>query len=452
MMRPLSVSDALFLLLEGRRFPMHVAGLQLYSMPEGAGPEFARSLALQAREAARPQPPFNCGPVRRMGRWHWAEDAQFDIDYHLRHSALPHPGRIRELLELVSRLHGTLLERTRPVWEMNIIEGLNDGRIATYKKMHHSMFDGVAAMRTIIAAHSTDPDQQDMLPIWARPNPGRAAGASTQSGALAGLIDSLKDGRQSARGVARGLWDIVRSSGIHPEDVTPFQAPPSILNERVTGARRVATQSWSLSRIKALSKKAGVTLNDIVLTVCAGALRQYLVDQGALPQKPLVAMVPMSVRSADGPMDGNQVAMMLVELATDEADPLRRLRRIAASARVAKERMSSMSRAEQVAHALTVGFPLPLSAATRSYRIRPPFNLVISNVPGPSKPLYWNRARLDEMYPVSMLFDGQALNITVTSYCDQLGFGFVGCRTALPRLQRLLDHTNQAIEQLEASV
>jgi len=145
-MKPLSVSDALFLLLEGRRYPMHVAGLQLYTMPEGAGPEFARNLALQAREAATPQLPFSRGPVRRMGRWHWAEDAQFDIDYHLRRSALPHPGRIRELLELVSRLHGALLDRTRPVWEMNIIEGLGDGRLATYKKIHHSMFDGVAAM------------------------------------------------------------------------------------------------------------------------------------------------------------------------------------------------------------------------------------------------------------------------------------------------------------------
>lgn len=451
-MRALSAADALFLLLEGRRFPMHVAGLQLYSMPEGAGPEFARSLALQARAAARPQPPFNCGPVRRMGRWHWAEDAQFDIDYHLRHSALPRPGRIRELLELVSRLHCTLLDRTRPVWEMNIIEGLGDGRIATYKKMHHSMFDGVAAMRTIVAAHSTDPEERNMLPIWARPRPKRATETSAQSGSLAGLIDSLKDGRESARGIARGLWDIVRNSGIDPGDVTPFQAPPSILNQTVTGARRVATQSWSLARIKALSKKAGVTLNDVVLTVCAGALREYLVDQGALPQRPLVAMVPVSVRSAEGAMEGNQVAMMLVELATDAADPLRRLRRIAASTRAAKDRMSGMSRAEQVAYTLTLGFPLPLSAVTRSYRIRPPFNVVISNVPGADKPLYWNGARLDEAYPVSMLFDGQALNITVTSYCDQLGFGFVGCRTALPRLQRLLDHTSQAIERLEAAV
>lgn len=449
-MQALSASDALFLLLEGRRYPMHVAGLQLYSMPDGAGPEFARNLALQALESAKPQPPFSNGPVFRMGRWHWEEDAQFDIDYHLRHSALPHPGRIRELLELVSRLHSTLLDRTRPVWEMNIIEGLNDGRIATYKKMHHSMFDGVAAMRAIVAAHSTNAAEREMLPIWARPNPNLTATASEQPASIAGLMDALRDGRESARGIARGLWDILRSSGFSPEDVTPFQAPPSILNPTITGARRLAMQSWSLTRIKALSKKAGVTLNDIVLTVCAGALREYLLTQDALPQKPLVAMVPVSVRSSDGPTGGNQIAMMLVELATDEADPVRRLRRIAASTAAAKKRMSSMSRAEQVAYTLTLGFPLPLSAATGSYRIRPPFNLVISNVPGPDKPLYWNGARLDEMYPVSMLFDGQALNITVTSYCDQLGFGFIGCRTALPHLQRLLDRTSQAIERLES--
>jgi len=198
-----------------------------------------------------------------------------------------------------------------------------------------------------------------------------------------------------------------------------------------------------------------VPLNDVVLTVCSGALREYLLSQGALPQRPLVAMVPVSVRSADGPAGGNQVAMMLVELATDAADPVDRLRRISACTRVAKERMSRMSRAERVAYALTVGLPLPLSAVTRSYHIRPPFNVVISNVPGAEQPLYWNGARLDEVYPVSMLFEGQALNITLTSYCDQLGFGIVGCRTALPRLprlQRLLDHIDQSIEGLEAAV
>ncbi|MGQ0622605.1 MAG: WS/DGAT/MGAT family O-acyltransferase [Panacagrimonas sp.] len=451
-MNALSTSDALFLLLEGRRHPMHVAGLQLYSMPEGAGPEFARELAQQCRDAAQPVPPFSRAPVRRLGRWHWQEDTQFDIDYHLRHSALPHPGRIRELLELVSRLHGTLQDRTHPLWEMNIIEGLNDGRVATYLKLHHSMFDGVGAMRTIIAAHSTDPDARNLPPIWARAKVKRTQEAQAQPKSTAGLIDSLKDGRQSLTGITRGLWDIVRKSGINPADVTPFQAPPSILNPTITGARRVATQSWSLARLKALSKKAGVTLNDVVLTVCSGALREYLLSQGALPEKSLVAMVPVSVRSADGPAEGNQVAMMLVDLATDAADPVRRLRRIAASSRTAKERMSQMSRAEQVAYMLTVGLPLPVSSATRTYHIRPPFNVVISNVPGPDKPMYWNGARLDEFYPVSLLFDGQALNITLTSYCDQLSFGFVGCRTALPHLQRLLEHTSQAIEKIEAAL
>ena len=451
-MKPLSTSDAMFLLLEARRYPMHVAGLQLYSMPDGAGPEFARTLAQQAREAAPPQPPFNYRPVRRMGRWHWAEDAQFDMDYHLRHSALPHPGRIRELLELVSRLHCTLLDRTRPMWEMNIIEGLNDGRIATYKKLHHSMFDGVAAMRTIVDAHSTDPNEREMLPIWARPKPRRKPAPKSQSGSLAGVMDSLKEGRQSIAGIRLGLWDIMRKSGVDPSDVTPFQAPPSILNPAITGARRLATQSWSVSRLKALSKKAGVTLNDLVLGVCSGALREYLLSQNALPEKPLIAMVPVSVRSADTVAEGNQVAMMLIDLATEVADPLARLKRIAASSDVAKKRMNQMSRAEQVAYMLTLGLPLPLSAITGSYRLRPPFNLVISNVRGPDQPIYWNGAKLDEMYPVSMLFDGQALNITLTSYCDQLGFGFVGCRTALPHLQRLLDYTNNAIEQLEAAI
>jgi diacylglycerol O-acyltransferase len=160
-------------------------------------------------------------------------------------------------------------------------------------------------------------------------------------------------------------------------------------------------------------------------------------------------MVPVSVRSADTSAEGNQVAMMLVDLGTEQADPLVRLRRVAESSEAAKTRMGQMSRAEQVAYMLTLGLPLPLSAMTGSYRVRPPFNLVISNVRGPEQPMYWNGAKLDEMYPVSMLFDGQALNITLTSYCDQLGFGFVGCRTALPHLQRLLDYTETAIAEFE---
>jgi WS/DGAT/MGAT family acyltransferase len=269
---------------------------------------------------------------------------------------------------------------------------------------------------------------------------------------VAGLLDVLKDGRESATGVARGLWDLVRPSGIDRADVTPFQAPPSILNPTITGARRVATQSWSLSRVKALARAASVTLNDIVLTICAGTLREYLLAQGQLPDEPLIAMVPVSLRSADAPSDGNQVGMMLVELATDAADPLERLRRIAASSRHAKDRMSRMTRAEQVAYMLTLGLPLPMSMATRTYHVRPPFNLVISNVPGPTQPLYWNGLRMDEIYPVSALFDGQALNISLTSYCDQLGFGFIGCRNALPHLQRMLDHTARSIAQLESAI
>ncbi|MGQ0622606.1 MAG: WS/DGAT/MGAT family O-acyltransferase [Panacagrimonas sp.] len=449
-MTALSVSDAFFLWMEGRRSPMHVAGLYLYSLPEGAGPDFARDLASAASGWRHAEAPFNRYPVRQWGQWRWQDDRDFDIDHHFRRSALPHPGRVRELLELVSRLHGALQDRRRPPWEMHVIEGLADGRWATYLKLHHCLIDGVGSMRKAIAAHSTDPAERGMPPFWALTTKTQTQVTQTRSDPLDDLQAAWTEGRESAVGVRRALWDILRRSGIDPADVTPFQAPPSLLNPKITGTRRFAAQSWSLARFKALARKAGVKLNDIVLTICSGALREYLLSRHALPDKPLVAMVPMSVRKTGSSSDGNQVAMLLVELATDEADPVARLQRIAASSRLSKERMSRMSPSEQFGYTLAAGLPLPLSVATRSYTLRPPFNVVISNVPGPEQTLYWNGARLDQLYPVSIIYDGQALNITLASYGDQLGFGFLGCRSTLPQLQRLLDHTQAALGELEA--
>jgi diacylglycerol O-acyltransferase len=452
---PLGPTDAMFLWGERRHQPMHVAGLQLFTPPAGAGPDFAGELVASLRGHAQAVPPFNQRARFRFGHWFWEEDRDFDIHYHVRHSALPRPGRVRELLSLVSRLHGSLMDRSRPLWELHVIEGLADGRIAFYAKVHHAMFDGVGAVRAMQAAFTETPEEQ-RPPIWAiEPPRRRASGASSApiagagGGLVAPLLAALRASAEIVPGIGSGLWEIVRTAAT-ASDAQPFQAPPTLFNVPISGSRRFAAQSYSLARLRAIGKAAGATVNDVTLAVCAGALRRYLQAHDALPDRPLTAMVPVSVRAADEE-GGNRVTMLLANLATDVADPGERLRRIVASTTTAKERMARMTRLEQVAHAAAMGAPIGPSILTGHARRRPIFNVVISNVPGPRRTLYMNGLRLDEAYPLSIPIDYLALNITISGYCDQLGFGYTACRRSVPGLQRMLDHTDEALAELEGA-
>ncbi|MDR3416024.1 MAG: wax ester/triacylglycerol synthase family O-acyltransferase [Nevskia sp.] len=451
-MKPLSPLDAMFLWIEHRRQPMHVAGLQLFTPPPGAGPHFVQDLVESFRKFTSATPPFNQRPVFRLGHWFWDDDEEFELDYHLRHSALPYPGRIRELLALVSRLHGTLMDRSRPLWEMNIIEGLADGRVAVYIKLHHAMFDGVAATRLLQHALSEDADERKPPP-WAQPRHRRRKDdqpAPAAAGLLKTLSDAMRLGRDLAPGVGSGLWEIVRSSPSDPADAQPFHAPSTMFNVRISGSRRFAAQAYSLQRFKTLAHRHGATLNDVSLAICAGALRRYLLSRDALPDKPLIAMVPVSIRG-ESHEDGNQVSMILANLATHVRDPDQRLRLIMQSTAHAKQRIASMTRLQQMAYAAAMAAPLGPAMLTRQAGKHPIFNLVISNVPGPRHTLYMDGFRLDQSYPISIPFDYAALNITLNSYCDHLGFGYTACRRSVPALQRMLDYTEESLRELEAS-
>jgi diacylglycerol O-acyltransferase len=449
--KPLSPIDAMFLWMEHRRQPMHVAGLQLYSPPPGAGPDFIQELVEKFRRYTEAMPPFNQRPVFKLGHWFWEEDQEFELDYHLRHSALPRPGRIRELLALVSRLHGSLMDRSRPLWELNIIEGLADGRLAVYVKLHHAMFDGIAATRMLQSTLSEDPEE-DKPPPWAqrpRRREARAGVAPAARKLLQPLFDAVRIGKDIAPGIRSGLWEIVRSSHSDPADARPFHAPPTMFNVKISGSRRFAAQSYSLERLKKLGKKHGATLNDISLAICAGALRKYLLAHDALPERPLIAMVPVSVR-AEGHEGGNQISMILANLATEIANPKERLKRIMQSTSQAKQRISKMSKLQQMAQAAAMGSPLAATMLSGQAGKHPIFNVVISNVPGPKKPLYMNGFLLEETYPISIPIDYAALNITLNGCCDQLGFGYTACRRSVPGLQRMLDYTEESLEELEA--
>lgn len=456
-MRPLGPVDQLFLWLEQRQQPMHVAGLQLFSFPEDAGPKYIRDLAESMREYNTPKPPFNQRLVSRLGQFYAVEDKQFDIEHHFRHQALPKPGRIRELLALISAEHSSLLDRQRPLWEVHLIEGIRNRRFALYTKVHHSMVDGVAAMRMGIKALSYDPNERGLPPAWAHPmldkaepsgyptNPVQAVGKLARFGA--GVSKQLA----TVPTLARTVYDMTQKAKTDPDYVSVFQAPETILNQKITGSRRFAAQSYATERFRQIGSAFGCTLNDVVLAVCSSALRDYLISQNALPDKPLIAMVPVNLRSEDDTSSGNQIAMVLANLATHIADPANRLRTIKASMDEAKARYRQMTPAEILNLTGLIMAPMGLHLLTGLAPEWRAFNVVISNVPGPSKPLYWNGAKLEGMYPVSIALNQIALNITLTSYCDQLEFGIIGCRRTLPSMQRLLDYFENGLKELEIS-
>ena len=450
-MELISPVDSMFLLAESREHPMHVAGLQLFEPPEGADADYIRSLYQDLVGRDDVSPTFRKHPAEFLGgiaNLIWASDRDLDLEYHLRRSALPSPGRVRELLELTSRLHGSLLDRHRPLWESHLVEGLNDGRFAVYTKIHHALVDGVSAMRMMRRALSADPQDHDVRVPWGtndraprRENPG-----SSRVNELMQTVGSVAGLGPSAIYLAR--------KGLFEQQLTlPFGAPKTMFNVPIGGARRCAAQSWPLQRVMAVKKAAGVTVNDVVLAMCSGALRAYLLEQNALPERPLIAMVPVSLRDDSNSTGGNQVGAILANLATDLDDPALRLKAISTSMGNNKEIFSQLPKLERLALSAFNLSPLLLGAISPALvSAAPPFNLAISNVPGAREPLFWNGARLDGNYPLSIALDGQALNITLTNSADNLDFGLVGCRRSVPSLQRLLGHLDTSLTDLEEAV
>ncbi len=445
------VTDSMFLLIETREHPMHVGGLQLFTKPEGAGPDYLSKLRHDMLENTGVRSLFRrrvAKPVNTMGYLAWTEDDDLDLNYHFRHSALPQPGRVRELLELTSRWHSTLLDRHRPLWEIHLIEGLHDDRFAMYSKMHHSVMDGVAALRHLQGILSDDPTAMDCPPPWGSRRPPR----ERRKPGPGQLLRSARGTVNQLAGLAPAAFKVANEAFREHALTLPLQAPRTMLNVPIGGARRFAAQSWPLERVRGVATAAGVSRNDVVLAMCAGALRDYLIEQRALPDAPLVAMVPVSMRKRSDSADaaGNQIGALLCNLGTDRSSPAERLAVIARSMADGKRLFKELSPLQMLAlSAVNVatlgGSPLPGFVN----HTRPPFNLVISNVPGPRKQMYWNGAQLDGIYPASVLLDGQALNITLTSSGDSLDFGITGCRRSVPHLQRILTHLDTSLAELE---
>jgi diacylglycerol O-acyltransferase / wax synthase len=469
----LTPSDAMFLYSESREQMMHVAGLMPFTPAPDSPPDLLRGLMDELRGPPPVCSPWNLKLQTPDLLWNplqgWVEEPNIDLEYHIRRSALPSPGDERELGILVSRLHGYRVDLHRPPWEVHFIEGLERGRFAWYSKIHHSLVDGYSAMRVMTHALSTDPDERDRPLFFSIPPPARPRPASGEAGAATGeaehesgsrgihfpeLLGAVREQYGASKAVIRALFNIVQASraGDH-ELVSPLEAPRCLLNARISRSRRFATQALALDRLRALARTAGGTLNDVVLALSAASLRTYLLEQGALPVAPLVAMVPVAIRAKDELGGGNAVGAILATLATDVADPAERLARIVASTARAKAQLQGMSKAAILQYSALLTAPSMLQVLPGvAGHLRPPFNIVISNVPGPDRPLYFRGARLEAWYPMSIPIHGQALNITCTSYAGQVCFGFTGCRDTVPHLQRLAVYCGEALSDLEHAV
>jgi len=450
------VTDSMFMIPESREQPMHVGGLQLFDLPDGAGKDYLADLYQRSISVTDIAPVFRKRPYRSpltLGQWAWKEDTEIDLEHHVRHSALPEPGRVRELLALTSRLHGTLLDRKRPLWEGHLIEGLEGNRFAVYTKLHHALMDGVSALRLLQRSLSTDPEARDVPLPWERRDRERRPRPDTAGFSPLAVPRAALQLGTDVLGLVPTLMHLANDALRHQAAALPMQAPRSMFNVSITGSRRFAAESWPMDRLRRVGKAADATLNDVVLAMCSGALRAYLLEQDALPASSLIAMTPVSLRDEDSPEETNAVGTILCNLGTDLEHPGARLVAVRASMQQGKATLRGLNQTQITALSAIVMAPLLLNSVLDLHKIAPPpFNLVISNVPGPKEPLYWNGARLDGMYPLSIPLDGQAMNITLTSYAGQVHFGIVGDRRTVPRLQRLLVHLEESLQGLEEAV
>lgn len=448
MARRLSPLDIAFLQMETPEAPSHVGGLQIFEIPAGYKGSFVADLKARLEVIAVGEP-FNLKLSPKglpLAFPTWIADNNFDIDFHLRHSALPKPGRMDELMKLVSRLHGRLLDRTRPLWEMYLIEGLEGNRFGIYIKIHHALVDGVGGMRLMDHSLSRTPDDQNMRALW----------SVEEIEKRARLKRSMTDGAiktaKSVWGPLRSMPQVLKALALpgKTEAAIAFKTSKTVFNGHITASRRFAVHSLPLAEAKEIGSTLGHTVNDMFLAICASALRRYLAEKNMTPDLPLTATVPVSIQMEGANKKGNQITYIAVNLCTDVDDPLERMAAIGRSAAAAKRNMSALTRhAVQTLAVVAQSTAALINHFHLSAFVTPPANLVLSNVPGPRETLYLMGAKVVGSYPMSILMDGQALNITLCSQGGRLDFGILGCRNAMPDINLLGKYVGEAFEELK---
>ncbi|MFR9769739.1 WS/DGAT/MGAT family O-acyltransferase [Nocardia sp. SC052] len=458
-MERLTGLDASFLYLETGTQHLHVCALLIldpssggYSF-DGFKAELARRLPLIPQMRRRVyEVPLNLDhPV-------WVEDENFDLDYHVRRIAIAAPAGRRELAELVGDIASRPMDRDRPLWEMSVVEGLDDGKVAVVCKYHHAAVDGITGADLMMHLCDLEPGAAKEVPDqeW-RPEPKPndwqlLAEAVVKFPTRAGIVGMLP----KTVGVVAGFAQRRRQNKTGM--AIPFSAPRTPFNLAITPHRAVAFTEAELDAVKEIRSAFGVKVNDVVLTVVAGALRTYLAGRDELPDRSLIASVPVSVHESTRHKAGiNKVSTLFARLGTDIADPVERLREVAEANRGAKEEHEVMG-ADFLQDWSKYAPPNTFRLAARMYSSlklaeKHPVvhNLVVSNVPGPPMPLYFLGIRVDGMYPFGPVFHGAGLTVTVLSNNDKLNFGFIACKELVPDIAALADAVPGVVAELLAA-
>lgn len=384
----------------------------------------------------------------------WVNDDNFDIDHHLRHVALPRPGGIKELLTFISAQHSHLLDRSRPLWECYLIEGMQDGHFAIYTKLHPSMLDALGAIRMGMHMLSHDPENRVESPaFWQQPIP-EAIKNRKKPSIFSKTIKSVTSAAtqiSTVRPVAMALYQSLREAMSKPENKGVFKAPRSILNDPITGSRRFAAQSFDTARLRSIARVSGSSMNDVLIATCGSAIRQYLLSLEKLPEQPLIAMVPIALPK-DGSIGNAAAGVILANLGTHLSDPLQRLDTVKHSVRDAKSRFDKMDKEDAINYTALTLAPTAVSLLTGLMPQWLAFNVVISRVPSSRQSLYWNGARVERIYPVTPVANHMALNISILSYEDRMEVGIVGCRRTLPSMQKLLQYLEDGLVEIESAL
>lgn len=438
---PIPPLDLMFFLTESARSPKHVGAVQIFQMPKNAPDNYLQDLVARLK-AAPVAPPFSYTPhLPAIGIPAWRESDEIEIEYHVRHSALPKPGNDDQLMEVIQRLHSVLLDRRRPCWICQVIEGLQGNRFAIYSKIHHAYIDGMSGVKRMYGSLSSTPRSRKIQATWsysadktkssrrAEPTP-KKAGNQLTSQAL-GMIEAYrfltKMGLQLLK-IRKGQAQV------------PFSAKRTRMNQPIEwDSRSTAVCSLPLDRVKRISKARGCTVNEVVLAVIGAALDDYLNARGEPPRGPLVALCPMSVRSKQDDSARTQVSAVHVRLGDPGANLNRRLQQVVESSRASKAEVSTLSANAMMDYGVIIFALWELMERSKIDRfVAPSYNVLVSNVPGPGDgELYLCGSRMVASYPISTLLPGVNLNITLLSHGNSLDFGLLADRHALPDLNRL---------------
>ena len=455
-MTRLSIIDGGFLLTESHHSPKHVGALMIFELPGGKGPAWLREL-LNDMKQSPPGFPFNQRLTRQAGLLYEMDfDEHLELEHHVRHTVLPHPGSDEQLAEVVARMHANLLDRDRPLWEFHLIEGLRGRRFALYVKIHHCIADGITFGHWIDDSTTTAAEDRRVRPIWSRPADAEEGLRNDVSpvGMVLDAVDMFGGGVRTALGVSAITAKMLqrRFFGHDTHVALPLSAPRTALNVTPGAARKIAFTSYALEDLRAIGKARGATINDVVMTMCDMAVSHYFEQHGTQPRGSLVAYMPVNIRTDEEDGDGNLVTLLQVKLASTHRDTLSSLDEVRESIASAREVFSGAARPAVQYYSMLVALFAQLEETLNLGRFLPPVNnLVISNVPGSRVKRYLKGAEAVAMYPVSTLPPMTALNVTCCSYAGTIYFGLIAGRTAVPDLPLLTAYLDDAFRQLAAA-